>query len=186
MRGTLPASSPRYPRRSAPVPLKKGGERSADRLKNAEEAALGLLARRDFSREEMRLQLTAKGFPSTEIEDALRKLEGKKILDDSRYARHLAISLAQEKMLGPQRLRQKFFQKGIRADLARDVMAIADATFPVKERLRHIIERKLKGRRLEELTLSEKKKLADALHRKGFLWEDVQATMDESGGFADE
>lgn len=173
-------------RRCAPLPLKKGGGKSADRLKNAEEAALGLLARRDCSREEMRLKLTAKGFPPAEIEDVLKKLERRKILDDSRYARHLAISLAQEKMLGPQRLRQKFFQKGIPADLAHDAMAIADATFPVKERLGHIMERKLKGRRLEELTPSEKKKLADALHRKGFLWEDVQATMDESGGFADE
>ncbi len=186
MRGTLPASSPRYPRRSAPLPLKKGGEKSAGRLKNAEETALGLLARRDHSREEMRLKLTAKGFPPGEIEDTVRKLEAKKILDDSRYARQLAIALAQEKLLGPQRLRQKFFQKGIPADLAHAAMAIVDATFPVKERLRRIMERKLKGRRLEELTLSEKKKLADALHRKGFLWEDVQATMDESGGFADE
>ena len=186
MRGILPDSSPLYPRRSAPLPLKKGGEKSTDRLKNAEETALGLLARRDFSREEMRLKLTAKGFPPAEIEDTLRKLEAKKILDDSRYARHLAIALVQEKLLGPQRLRQKFFQKGIPADLAQDAMAIAEATFSVKERLRQIVERKLKGRRLEELSLSEKRKLAGALHRKGFLWEDVQATMNESGGLADE
>ncbi len=186
MRGILPASSLLDPRRSAPLPLKKDGKKSADRLKNAEETALGLLARRDYGREEMGLKLTAKGFPPTEIEDTLRKLEAKKILDDSRYARHLAISLAQEKILGPQRLRQKFFQKGIPADLAHDAMAIADATFPVKERLRHIMERKLKGRRLDELAFSEKKRLADALHRKGFLWEDVQAIMDESGGFTDE
>jgi len=48
------------------------------------------------------------------------------------------------------------------------------------------VERKLKGRRLDELTLSEKKKWAGALHRKGFLWEDVQEIMNESGGFADE
>ncbi len=155
-------------------------------MKNAEETALGLLARRDHSREEMRLKLTAKGFPPAEIEDTLRKLEAKKILDDSRYARHLAISLAQEELLGPQRLRQKFFQKGIPADLAQDAMAIAEATFSVKERLRQIVERKLKGRRLDELTLSEKEKLAGALHRKGFPWEDVQATLNESGGFADE
>jgi regulatory protein len=155
-------------------------------LKNAEEAALGLLARRDYSREEMRLKLATRGFPSAEIEDTLRKLEARKILDDFRYARHLAISLAQGKFLGPQRLRQKFLQKGIPAELAQAAMGIAEATFSVKERLRQIMERKLKGRRLEELTLKEKKKLADALHRKGFLWEDVQATMDESGGSADE
>jgi regulatory protein len=186
VKGTPPASSSPYPRRPVPPSLKKGGGEPTDRLKNAEEAALGLLARRDYSREEMRLKLATRGFPSTEIEDTLRKLEARKILDDFRYARHLAISLAQEKLLGPQRLRQKFFQKGIPADLAQAAMGIAEATFSAKERLRQIMQRKLKGRRLEALTLNEKKKLADALHRKGFLWEDVQATMDESGGSAEE
>ncbi len=165
---------------------KKGGEESGGRLKSAEETALRLLARRDHSREEMRRKLTARGFPPAEVEDILRKLEARKILDDFRYARHLAIALAQEKILGPERLRQKFFQKGIPAELAQDALAIAEETFPAKERLGLIMERKLKGRRLEELPLTEKKKLAGALRRKGFPWEDIQATMDPSGGFADE
>ncbi len=168
-----------------PRPLKKGGGKPKD-LQSAEEDALRLLARRDYSREEMRLKLATRGFPSAEVEDALRKLEVRKILDDVRYARRLAVALAQEKFLGPQRLRQKFFQKGIPADLTQDAMALAETTFPAKERLGYILRRKLQGRSLEELALSEKKKLADALQRKGFLWEDIQATLDESGGLADE
>lgn len=173
-------------RRPGPLILKKGEKKSGGRPKSAEETALRLLARRDHSREEMRRKLAARGFPPEEIRDLLRKLEARKILDDFRYARHLAIALAQEKILGPERLRQKFFQKGIPAELTQDALTLAEETFPTKERLGLIMERKLKGRRLEELTFTEKKKLAGALHRKGFPWEDIQATLDESGGFVDE
>ena len=186
MKGTLPSSSLLYPRLSASLALKRGWKEPAGNLKNAEEIALRLLAKRDYSREEMRHKLTAKGFPFREIDDTLRKLEDRKILDDFRYAQHLAIALAREKGLGPQRIRQKFFQKGIPADLAQGAMALAESTLSVNDRLQNIIESKLKGRRLEELTLSEKRRLTDTLHRKGFPWEDIQEAMRESGGLTDE
>lgn len=186
MKETLPSSNLSYPRLSAGLTVKRDGKKPTVYLKSAEESALRLLARRDYSREEMRRKLTAKGFPSEEIDDTLRKLEVKKILDDFRYAQHLAIAFVKEKFLGPQRMSQKFFQKGIPADLAQAAMAIAEATLPVNERLQNIMRMKLKGRILEELTLNEKRKLVDTLRRKGFLWDDIQEAMRESGGFTDE
>jgi len=155
-------------------------------LQSAEESALRLLARRDYSREEMRRKLTAKGYPSGEIDDTLRKLEIQKILDDSRYAQHLAMAFGKEKFLGPQQMSQKFFQKGIPADLAKAAIAIAESTLPVNERLKNILRMKLKGRLLEELAPNEKRKLVDTLRRKGYLWEDIQEAMRESGGLPDE
>jgi regulatory protein len=166
--------------------VKRDGKKPAVFLQSAEESALRLLARRDYSREEMRRKLTGKGFPSGEIDDTLRKLEIKKILDDFRYARHLAIAFVKEKFLGPQQMSQIFFQKGIPADLAKAAMAIADATLPVNERVKHIMRMKLKGRLLEELAPNEKRKLVDTLRRKGFLWEDIQEAIQETGGFTDE
>lgn len=186
MKETFPSSNLSYPRLSAGLTVKRDGKKPTVNLKNAEETALRLLARRDYSREEMRRKLTAKGFPSGETDDTLRKLEVRKVLDDFRYAQHLAIAFAKEKLLGPQQMSQKFFQKGIPADLAKAAMAIAEATLSVNERLQNIMKRKLKGRLLEELTLNEKRKLVDTLRRKGFLWEDIQEAMRKSGGLTDE
>jgi SOS response regulatory protein OraA/RecX len=45
---------------------------------------------------------------------------------------------------------------------------------------------KLKGRLLEEVTLAEKRKLANTLRRKGFSWEDIQEAFRELGGFTEE
>ncbi len=186
MKAKVPSSSHPYPRRSAVPALKKVGKKPAIHWRSAEETALRLLARRDYSGEEMRRKLTAKGFPFREIDDTVRKLEGRRVLDDFRYAQHLAMALAQEKFLGPQRLSQKLFQKGIPADLAQTAVAIAEAALSVKERLEHRIKGKLKGRRPEELTPKEKRKLAGALYRNGFQWEDIREAMGESGGFAEE
>ena len=166
--------------------VKRDVNKRAVYAKSAAESALRLLARRDYSREEMRRKLTAKGFPPGEIDAAVGELEAKKFLDDFRYAQRLAVALAREKFLGPQRISRKFFQKGIPADLAQAAMAIAEATLPANERLQKVMRMKLKGRLLAEVTLREKKKLADTLRRKGFQWEDIQEALRELGGFTEE
>jgi regulatory protein len=182
----LPPSGLPEPRFSTSPALKRGGKKPKSQSKKAEETALRLLARRDYSREEMRRKLTAKGFPLPEIDETIANLEGRKVLDDSRYAPHLAVALAREKYLGPRRIEHEFLQKGIPADLARDAISIAEAALPVKDRLQRMMKRKLKGRCPEELASNEKKKLADTLYRHGFPWEDIQEAMRESGGFTDE
>ncbi len=175
-----------FPAFSARFTAKRDVKERAVYSRSAEESALRLLAQRDYSREEMRRKLTAKGFPPGEIEAALGELEAKKFLDDFRYAQRLAIALAREKFLGPQQISQKFFQKGIPADLAQAAMAIAEVTLPATERLQKVMRMKLKGRLLEEVTLAEKRKLANTLRRKGFSWEDIQEAFRELGGFTEE
>ena len=103
-------------------------EKSSRKAQKAEEKALHLLARRDHSREELRRKLQARAFTPEEIEKALEWLEEREILDDLRYAQKLAISLTREKLLGPQRVSQKLFQKGIPAELAKEAMEKADET----------------------------------------------------------
>ncbi len=175
-----------FPAFSTRFTAKRDVKERAVYSRSAEESALRLLAQRDYSREEMRRKLTAKGFPPGEIEAALGELEAKKFLDDFRYAQRLAIALARGKFLGPQQIRQKFFQKGIPADLAQAAMAIAEVTVPATERLQKVMRMKLKGRLLEEVTLAEKRKLANTLRRKGFSWEDIQEAFRELGGFTEE
>ena len=154
--------------------------------KNAEESALRLLTQRDHSREEMRRKLTVKGFAPEEIEKVLNRLTGRGILDDFRYAQRLAFYLTREKLFGPQRVSQKLFQKGIPANLAREAMGKAEKDMGTSERLRSVLKIKLKGRGLEQISPPERRKLANSLRQRGFLWEDIREIFQDAGGFAEE
>jgi regulatory protein len=152
----------------------------------AEESALRLLAQRDHSREEIRRKLQARGFSPEEIEKALGWLEKREMLDDRRFAQALAISLTQEKLLGPQRVRQKLFQKGIPAELAQEAVKNADELLAAGERLRMVMRMKLKGRNPEGIFPEERRKLAGYLRQRGFSWEDIGEAFQETGGFTEE
>lgn len=162
------------------------GKKRSGQAQKAEESALRLLGQRDHSREEIRRKLLAKGFTPEEIEKALKWLEDRRILDDLRYAQKLALSLAKEKLFGPQRISQKLFQKGIPAELAKEAMEKANETWAANERLRTVIRMKLKGRSLEQLFPNERRKLASYLRQRGFLWEDIWEAFQEAGGFTEE
>ena len=161
-------------------------EKRPGEAEKAEEAALCLLARRDHSREEIRRKLKVRGFSPEEIEKALKWLETRGILDDLRYAQKLAFSLTKEKLLGPQRISQKLLQKGIPAELAQEAMEKADETLAAGERLRRALRMKLKGRSLDQIFPSERRKLANYLRQRGFLWEDIWEAFQETGGFTEE
>lgn len=161
-------------------------EKSPRKAQKAEEKALRLLAQRDHSREEIRRKLQARAFPPEEIEKALGWLEEREILDDLRYAQKLAISLTREKLLGPQRVSQKLFQKGIPAELAKEAMEKADELLAAGERLRIAMRMKLKGRSLEQILPEERTKLARYLRQRGFSWEDIREVFQETGGLTEE
>jgi len=152
----------------------------------AEEAALRLLGRRDHSQEEIRRKLKARGFAATEIEEALRKLTSRRVLDDDRYAQRFALYLAEEKLFGPQRIHQKLFQKGIPADLTQEAMARVEESLPAGERLCRVLRMKLKARCLEQVLPRERRKLANYLRQRGFLWEEIGEAFREAGGFTGE
>ena len=161
------------------------GKKQAGSSENALQSALRLLAFRDHSREEIRRKLMARGFDAEKIEEAVRGLEARELVDDSRYAQRLAFSFSRDKLLGPQRLSQKLWQKGIPADLAQEAIEKAEEDWAAGERLQELLKKKLKGRLLQEMSLDEKKKLAAFLLRRGFLREDVAAVMKASGGFTE-
>jgi regulatory protein len=56
--------------------------------------AVGLLARREYSRAELEAKLGAKGWPADEIRVALDELAAKGLLSDARYAHALAAKKA--------------------------------------------------------------------------------------------
>lgn len=154
--------------------------------KKAEEFALRLLARKDYSRAEMRQKLGQKGFSGEEIEKVLHKLSAHQLLDDLRYAQRLANYYGQEKLWGQWRIKHKLKEKGICPEIAEEVIAQEEKKIPAEERLKKILEKKLKNRTLSEFSKKEIKKLTNQLHRHGFSWEEIVDILNREGGLAEE
>ena len=65
-------------------------------------------------------------------------------------------------------------------------MGKAEEGLATNARLRVVLGMKLKGRNLEEIFPNERRRLANYLRQRGFLWEDIQEAFREAGGFTEE
>jgi regulatory protein len=155
-------------------------------LEEGEEYAFRLLGIRDYAREAMRQKLRGKGLGESEAGEILRKLEGRGLIDDRRYARRLAVHYSREKLWGPQQVVHKLLQRGIALDLAKEVIDEAEEDGSSRERLQKVLRLKLKGQGLEEMLPQEKRRLTRYLRQRGFLWEDIMETLQEAGGSTEE
>jgi len=153
---------------------------------NAESSALRLLGRRDYSRQELRRKLTAKGFSTGDTEGALAKFESLGLLDDRKLARRLVDFYAREKLWGPQKLFQKLIQRGIPAEVARDLIDGEEESGKAPERLRRVLHLKSKGQDLRSLPPQEKRRLANYLRQRGYGWNDIWEALQETGGSVEE
>jgi regulatory protein len=153
-------------------------------FRSAETLAKLLLSRRDYSIAEMRGKLQAQGLKDPEVEKAIQILEYQGLLNDERYAERIAESSAREKLLGPEKIRQKLIQKGISNEWVTQAIEKAEENLAAKERLRRLLESKCKNHEL--LEPKEKKKVANFLYRRGYFWEDIIEALQETGGYIPE
>ncbi len=151
-----------------------------------QQIALTLLARRDYSQEEMGRKLEARGIPREEIERILQTLRDQKLLDDHRYARRWASSWVQGKLLGPLRIKMRLRQKGISEAIVKETLMYTEEIFPTKDRARKVLAVERKQEEHGSIPLCRKKKLVNLLRQKGYDWEDIFEVLQESGGFAEE
>ncbi|WP_442800737.1 regulatory protein RecX [Shewanella sp. AS16] len=79
---------------------------------SARQVAVALLARRDYSRHEIKAKLLLKGFETVEIESVLDGCEASGFLDDNRYA-DLLLRSHITKGHGLGRIKQAMAQKGL-------------------------------------------------------------------------
>ena len=145
-----------------------------------------LLGRRDYSRQELQRKLTAKGFSTGDTEGALAKFESLGLLDDRKLARRLVDFYAREKLWGPQKLFQKLIQRGIPAEVARDLIDGEEESGKAPERLRRVLHLKSKGQDLRSLPPQEKRRLANYLRQRGYGWNDIWEALQETGGSVEE
>ena len=141
-------------------------------VETAKKRALALLDKRDYSRAELYRKLTEKGCEDVAAESALDRLEELGFVDDARYApivvRHYAA-----KGYGRQRVQRELQRRGIPKALWEEAMAEMPEQDETVDRL---LRSRLKGAAPDDRAAL--KRAADALVRRGYGWEEINAAVE--------
>ena len=141
---------------------------------NTKAAAADLVGRRAMSRRDLERKLREKGASEAEAHYAAEWMEAIGAINDADYAAAL-VRHCGEKGYGPARVREKLHEKGVPRELWEEALeALPD---PAGQIDRFLLS-KLRGRTPDE---KEKKRLCDALARRGFAWPDIRAAWSRLG-----
>ena len=142
-------------------------------------AAADLIGRRAMSRAELEQKLRRKGASENDARYAAEWLEAIGALNDGEYAALLARHYA-AMGYGPARVREKLREKGIPRELWDDAL---DTLPDSGGQIDRFLAAKLRGVPPDE---KEKKRLSDALARRGYGWSDIQAAWRRYGSAIEE
>lgn len=163
--------------------LRSGDELDEETLKRLKEAAgvsntraaaADLIGKRAMSRRDLERKLQEKGASETEARYAVEWLEAIGALNDAEYAAALVRHYSRLGY-GPARVREKLYEKGVPRELWEDALEeLPEDGGQVDAFLRS----KLRGRTPDE---KEKRRLTNALLRRGFPWGEVKAAWRRLG-----
>ena len=157
--------------------LRAGDELDAETLERLKKAAgvssvkttaADLIGRRAMSRRDLEKKLQEKGATEAEARYAGEWLEAIGAIDDAAYAAAL-VRHCGDRGYGPRRAKEKLREKGVPQDLWDEAL---DELPPDGEQIDRFLQGKLHGRVPED---KEKKRLTDALLRRGFSWGEVKS-----------
>lgn len=143
-------------------------------VSNTRAAAADLIGKRAMSRRDLERKLRDKGASEAEARYAAEWLEAIGAINDAEYAALLARHCA-DLGYGPQRVREKLYEKGVPRELWDDAL---DTLPDPAGQIDRFLSAKLRGRMPDE---REKKRLCDALARRGFAWPDIRAGLGRLG-----
>ena len=153
--------------------------REAAGVSNVKATAADLIGKRAMSRRDLEKKLRDRGASEAEARYAAEWLEAIGALDDADYAALLARHCG-ELGYGPARVREKLREKGVPRELWDDAL---DQLPDPAEQIDRFLAAKLRGRAPDE---REKKRLSDALLRRGFPWGEVKAGLNRLGAEIEE
>lgn len=149
---------------------------SAAQYSEAYEEALTILDYSQRTSEELRKKLIDKGYAGPAAEAVVQRLEEVRLIDDAAYARHIVSSIAR-KPVGVYAARRKLRAKGFDEEAADDALEQLDDEQQASMAL--ALARKLLPRYAGKgEPRAVKAKLAQALARRGFSWENVKSAVD--------
>nr|WP_325222521.1 regulatory protein RecX [uncultured Oscillibacter sp.] len=163
--------------------LRSGDELDEETLKRLKEAAgvsntraaaADLIGKRAMSRRDLERKLQEKGASETEARYAAEWLEAIGALNDVEYAAALVRHYSRLGY-GPARVREKLYEKGVPRELWEDALEELPAD---GGQVDAFLRSKLRGRTPDE---KEKRRLTNALLRRGFPWGEVKAAWRRLG-----
>ena len=137
-------------------------------VSNVKATAADLIGKRAMSRASLEKKLKEKGASEAEARYAAEWLEAIGAINDADYAALLVRHCA-DLGYGPARTREKLYEKGVPRELWDEAL---DQLPDNGEQIDRFLQSKLRGRMPDE---KEKKRLTDALLRRGYSWGDVKA-----------
>ncbi len=139
------------------------------------EKAIELLSLRDHGSGELKVKLLQKGYDKAVIENVIASLRSRDYLNDRRFAETYAAELIRLKRLGPRKVKEKLFRRGVGADIIHRVLLDYDPEQQL-ENCRYHFEKK--DRQLaEEDPVKRKQKLIRFLQGKGFGWNSISKIL---------
>ena len=156
------------------VELQAAGERS-----ERKQAAARMAAGRMLSKQEVQRRLTKKGAAESEAAETADWLEGLGAVNDEAYAGVIARHYG-AMGYGPARVKQELHRRGVPKELWDEALAQLP---PPEEAIRKFLRTKLRGR---PLTPEDSRRMAAALQRRGFSWQDIRPALNELGQEIDE
>jgi regulatory protein len=152
--------------------VKKKQEFDPASVEAAKKRALWLLDKRDYSRAELLKKLTEKGYAEETAAAAVDRLAELGFVDDARYApivvRHYAA-----KGYGARRVQAELQRRGIPKELwdaAMEEMPSQD------ESVDKLLRSRMRG--AESTDRAALKRAADALLRRGYAWDEINAAVE--------
>ena len=143
-------------------------------VSNVKATAADLIGKRAMSRASLEKKLKEKGASEAEARYAAEWLEAIGAINDADYAALLVRHCA-DLGYGPARTREKLYEKGVPRELWDEAL---DQLPDNGEQIDRFLQSKLRGRMPDE---KEKKRLTDALLRRGYSWGDVKAAWNRLG-----
>lgn len=135
---------------------------------SAKQRAVRILAAASVSQKELRRRLCQKGERAEDADAAVAWLEDLNLLDDREAARNL-VQRGAAKGYGAARIRQMLYEKGIPRDLWDEAMRdLPDPAGAIDAFLASCLHG-------AEPDPKQRKKITDALLRRGHSWEDIRA-----------
>ena len=141
--------------------------------------AVKLLAAKPRSVRELRERLLEKNWTNNEIVDAvIEKLKEYSYLDDSQFARDVALSQLRQKPQGKRRLQQTMSRKKLDRETVDAAIANAFEKMPEEELIDTAIAKRLRLKGKPE-SREDTKKFYDHLLRQGFSYDLIRTKLSE-------
>ena len=147
--------------------------RAAERKADAKQRAVNIISATTVSGRDLTDRLRRKGASEADAAEAVQWLQELNLVDDGRTARQI-VERGVRRGYGERRIRQMLYEKKIPRDLWDEALeAVPDPEEPIDEYLRA----NLSG----APDPKERKRISDALLRRGFDWSDISAGLRRYG-----